>query len=76
PPVAADLAPVLVAQSPARGAAMQPDDPIELIFDRPMNQAATAAALTVGPGIAGMVSWPDARTLRFTPDQPLQRAEL
>lgn len=69
----AQAAPTLIARSPAQGEALAPGAPIELVFDRAMDQASVAAALSVA-GVTGAVSWPDARTARFTPATSLQRA--
>lgn len=69
-------APIVLSRSPARGEALRPDGAIELVFDRPMDQPSVAAALSVSPAVPGSVQWADARTLRFTPSQPLPRASL
>ncbi len=66
-------APILVARSPEPGQALDPGAPVELVFDRPMDRASVAAALTVA-GVSGTVEWPDARTVRFVPGAPLKRA--
>lgn len=66
-------APILVARSPEPGQALDPGAPVELVFDRPMDRASVAAALTVA-GVTGTVEWPDARTVRFVPAAPLKRA--
>ncbi|MCS6839257.1 MAG: Ig-like domain-containing protein, partial [Roseiflexus sp.] len=66
-------APILVARSPEPGQALDPGAPVELVFDRPMDRASVAAALTVA-GVDGAVEWPDARTVRFVPAAPLKRA--
>jgi uncharacterized protein YfaS (alpha-2-macroglobulin family) len=74
-PAALDsLTPMLVERTPARGASLAPDGTIELVFDRAMDQASVQAALSIGPNVNGAISWPNPRTLRFQPDQPLQRA--
>jgi len=73
PPPPQRAAPVLVARSPERGEALDPSAPIDLVFDRPMDQASVVAALSVA-GVAGTVTWPDARTARFVPAATLQRA--
>lgn len=66
-------APILIARSPEPGQALDPGAPIELIFDRPMDRTSVATALTIS-GVTGAIEWPDARTLRFVPSAPLQRA--
>jgi uncharacterized protein YfaS (alpha-2-macroglobulin family) len=66
-------APTLVARSPEPGQALDPGAPVELVFDRPMDRASVAAALTVA-GVTGVVEWPNARTVRFVPGAPLKRA--
>ncbi len=76
-PVAPTLSniPHLVAQSPQAGERLPLKPRIELTFDRSMDSAATEAALTFAPmegeSIPGTISWPDPRTLRFTPDVEL-----
>ncbi len=81
-PVAADtVSPIIVQRIPRRGEELRPDGVIELTFDRAMNQAATAAAFSLQSAeaqprrIEGQISWPDpqGRTMRFTPNQPLDR---
>ncbi|MFQ3683935.1 Ig-like domain-containing protein [Roseiflexus sp.] len=69
----AQAAPILVARSPAPGQALDPGEPVELVFDRPMDRSSVAAALTIA-GVTGAVEWPDARTVRFVPAAPLRRA--
>jgi alpha-2-macroglobulin len=70
------VSPVVVQRTPARGEELPPDGAIELVFDRPMDQGSVAAALSLSPGVAGAFEWPDARTVRFRPQQPLGRAAL
>jgi len=71
-------APHLVAQSPQAGERLPLKPRIELTFDRPMDTAATEAALTFAPlegeSLPGTITWPDSRTLRFTPDVELAAA--
>ncbi len=69
----AQAAPILVARSPAPGQALDPGEPVELVFDRPMDRSSVAAALSV-VGVTGALEWPDARTVRFVPAAPLRRA--
>ena len=76
------VSPVVVHRFPRRGEELPPDGAIELIFDRAMDQAATAGAFTLQSAeaqpqaIAGQLTWPDERTLRFAPAQPLERAAV
>ena len=73
PPPPDRAAPILVARSPEPGQALDPGAPIELVFDRPMDRASVAAALNIA-GVTGAIEWPNARTVRFVPSTPLQRA--
>ncbi|MCK6626652.1 MAG: Ig-like domain-containing protein [Anaerolineae bacterium] len=82
-PVAADtVSPIIVQRFPRRGEELPPNGSIELTFDRAMDQAATAGAFTLQVAadqpqkIDGQTTWPDARTMRFTPSQPLDRATV
>lgn len=76
-PVPADqVSPVVLQRTPARGEELPPDGAVELVFDRPMDQQSVKAALSLSPGVAGSLEWPDARTARFRPAQPLARAAL
>lgn len=76
------VSPIIVQRFPRRGEAMPPDGSIELVFDRPMDQTSTANAFTVQTAagqpqpVPGQFSWANARTLRFTPAQPLERAAV
>jgi hypothetical protein len=64
------LPPQVISQQPALGQELPPDGSLEIEFDQPMDQAATAAAWQVlgpdGEAVAGQVTWLDASTLRFT----------
>ncbi|MCX6018641.1 MAG: Ig-like domain-containing protein [Chloroflexi bacterium] len=64
--------PVLVARSPELGERLAPDGVLELTFDRAMDPA-SEAALKIQPALPGAFSWPNARTLRFTPTKPWPR---
>jgi hypothetical protein len=73
-PVAANtVSPIIVQRFPRRGEELKPDGAIELVFDRAMDQAATAGAFTLQLAadqprpIEGQIAWPDERTLRFSP---------
>ena len=76
-PVPADmLAPVLIQRSPKRGERLAPDGAIELVFDKPMDQAAVAKALRVEragttDAVAGDLAWADERTAVFSPKASL-----
>lgn len=59
--------PPILAALP-RGNAANPLDPISVRFDRPMDEAATAAALVITPETPGQISWQET-TLIFTPDE-------
>ncbi len=78
-PVPADmLSPIVIQRSPKRGESLKPDAAIEIVFDKPMNQAAVASAFTLqrageGTPVKGELSWADARTLRFKPAEALPR---
>jgi hypothetical protein len=82
PVAAGTISPIIVQRSPRRGEELKPGGVIELIFDRAMERAVTAQAFTLQSAAAqprqveGVISWPDPRTLRFTPNQPLQRATV
>ncbi len=82
-PVAANtVSPIVVQRTPRRGEELKPGGVIELVFDRPMNRTATADAFTLQTAeqqprqIEGTINWsdPQGRTMRFTPNQPLERA--
>lgn len=78
-PVPADmLSPIIIQRSPKRGESLKPDDVIEIVFDKPMNQSAVASAFTLqlagaNAPVKGELSWTDARTLRFQPAEALPR---
>ena len=59
---------------------VSPKGPIQVTFDRPMDKPATEAAWSVvapdGKPVAGSLSWSAARTLLFTPSQPLQNGAV
>ncbi|MDJ0754561.1 MAG: Ig-like domain-containing protein [Ardenticatenaceae bacterium] len=65
------LYPRLLGQNPASGAELAPGEAIELYFDQPMDVESTTAALSVtneeGETVAGEISWPQPRILRFKP---------
>ena len=69
-------APALIGQNPAAGEEAALDGLFELYFDQPMDAAATTAAWQVvdaaGEPVAGEVSWPQPRILRFKPARALK----
>ncbi|MCB9079157.1 MAG: Ig-like domain-containing protein, partial [Anaerolineaceae bacterium] len=73
------VSPVIVQRFPRRGEELAADGTIELIFDRAMDQDATADAFTLQTAadqpqeIEGDITWPDERTMQFTPVQPLDQ---
>ncbi len=68
-------APHLLEHRPASGERLALDGFIELVFDRPMNPRTTESAFawsdSNGLSIAGTITWPDSRTLRFQPSRRL-----
>ncbi|MCJ7823273.1 MAG: Ig-like domain-containing protein, partial [Anaerolineales bacterium] len=80
-PVADDGAPLppqVVEQHPAIGQGLSISGEIELIFNLAMDDSSTRSAWRMigpdGEAIPGTISWPNARTLLFKADQPLQMA--
>ncbi len=80
-PVADDGAPLppqVVEQRPASGQELPISGEIELIFNQAMDDSSARSAWRMmgpdGEAIPGTISWPNSRTLRFKPDQPLQMA--
>lgn len=75
----AALAPQVVEQQPAGGSEMALNGEISLTFDQPMDEDKTSAALVItgpdGGALAGKVSWPSAKKMVFTPDQPFKSGE-
>jgi hypothetical protein len=78
-PVPADmLSPIIIQRSPKRGESLKPDDAIEIVFDKPMNESTVASAFTLqlageNTPVKGELSWADTRTLRFQPAEALPR---
>ncbi len=71
--------PMVIQRAPSRGEELSPDGVIELLFDRSMAQAVTGKAFSLQVAaskaeVKGQVAWPDGRTMRFKPNQPLERA--
>jgi hypothetical protein len=52
--------------APNYGSGAHPATPIEVTFDRPMDQSQVGSALHISPTTAGDLTW-DGNTLRFTP---------
>lgn len=76
------VSPIIAQRFPRRGEELPPDEAIELVFDRAMNQQAVADAFTLQSAeaqpkiIDGAFDWPNERTLRFTPARPLERSTV
>ncbi len=74
---AAGAPPVVVAYKPALGEEARPKDPVELTFDRPMDQVSVEQAFTLtgpdGAAVAGQFSWPGGNAVQFKPAQALQK---
>jgi uncharacterized protein YfaS (alpha-2-macroglobulin family) len=72
------LPPQVVEQHPAIGQGLSIRGEITLIFNQPMDESSTRNAWRMigplGETIPGTVTWTDARTLMFRPDQSLQMA--
>ncbi len=70
------LAPAVIGQNPALGEEAPLDGSFEVYFDQPMDEAATGTAVQVtdadGNPIAGELSWPQPRILRFKPTANLK----
>jgi len=73
-----DLPPAVVEDNLALGW-LEATQPIEVVFDQPMDPDATAGALIVtGPGgeaVEGLVRWPAPDRLEFRPAQPLENGQ-
>src|SRR3989338_4328806 len=68
------IAPTVAEYFPARGDELATDGLISVYFDAVMDQASAEAAFSIEPRVRGQFSWPDDRTLVFTPAQLLERA--
>ncbi|MCI0396839.1 MAG: Ig-like domain-containing protein [Chloroflexi bacterium] len=68
--------PKVIGRSPTAGEELAVDGAIEIYFDQPMDTERTTAAWQVfdeaGQVVAGDISFPQPRILRFKPDRPLQ----
>jgi alpha-2-macroglobulin len=73
--MAADPQPRVIGRNPAAAEELAPDGTIEIYFDQPMDGGRTAAAWELldpaGRAVAGQVTFPQPRILRFKPDRPL-----
>lgn len=67
------IPPRVIGTSPATAELLVLDDAIEIYFDQPMDEAETGRAIMVvdedGSEVAGEVSWPQPRILRFKPEK-------
>lgn len=70
------LPPSIIETEPAPGEALDPTGSISLYFDQTMDAATVEAAFSIEPSVEGELSWPDGRTLRFQPSEPLARAQF
>ncbi|MHB1318107.1 MAG: Ig-like domain-containing protein, partial [Anaerolineae bacterium] len=66
-------APKLIFSTPAPFEPQALGEPVELVFDQPMDQQSVIRAFDIEPGIGGELAWDDARTLRFTPAAAFDR---
>lgn len=70
--------PVLLDRSPVRGEALEPDKPLVLTFDQPMNRESVQQALAIsdaaGASISGTIEWQGDNVLAFKPAQQWERA--
>ncbi len=70
------LPPQVIDTLPGGGQPLALDGSIEVYFDQDMDSQASTSAWSLnasqGNTIPGEITWPDARTLRFTPTEPLQ----
>jgi uncharacterized protein YfaS (alpha-2-macroglobulin family) len=76
--VLGETGPRIIKQSPIAGQRLSLLPTLDLTFDREMNPDTASVAWSLrdssGAAVPGKVSWPDSRTLRFTPSTPLQPA--
>jgi uncharacterized protein YfaS (alpha-2-macroglobulin family) len=64
-------APLATSSSPERGqSGVLPRSPITLTFLTPMNPSTVERNISFEPQVSGQFSWPNKRTLVFTPAQP------
>ncbi|MCS6772644.1 MAG: Ig-like domain-containing protein, partial [Thermoflexales bacterium] len=71
--------PLVIDRLPARGEELQPDQPIEIVFDQPMDRRSVEQALQVrasdGTLVAGTLTWKSDSVVVFKPAQPWLQAE-
>ena len=65
--------PTVIQHTPATGEEMPLDLPVEIVFDRGMDQTRVEEAFGINPDTSGHFAWPNAQTLQFVPDQPFER---
>ncbi|MFQ5610797.1 MAG: Ig-like domain-containing protein [Anaerolineae bacterium] len=61
------LPPLVLRTSPEPGQEIGPTDPVEIVFDQPMDRASVAGALTLSPEVNGELTWVNDAVVRFTP---------
>lgn len=67
-------APGIAAYTPT-GAGVEATTPVTITFHQPMDQVSTQAAFSIAPTAAGAYSWPDDRTMVFTPTAALTKGQ-
>ncbi|HSH05403.1 MAG TPA: Ig-like domain-containing protein [Anaerolineae bacterium] len=74
--MSSELQPKVVGQLPAAGQEVDIEEAIEIYFDQPMDAEATGEAWSfvdmTGMPVAGEISWPQPRILRFKPSETLK----
>ncbi len=68
------LPPQVFDTVPLPGEELALDGTVTFFFDQPMDAASVEAAFRIEPEVAGTLNWPDASTLRFTPQGAFARA--
>ena len=58
------------------GADVDPATTIRIVFRQAMDQATTQAAFSMGPAVNGTHTWENEKTMVFTPEKPLSKAQL
>jgi uncharacterized protein YfaS (alpha-2-macroglobulin family) len=66
-----DLPPALVEVTPLPNSTIALDQTLTLYFNQAMDSGSVEAAIHFDPRTSGRFTWADARTLTFSPDQPL-----
>ncbi len=66
-------APRLAYRTPGTNQLLALNEPIELVFDQPMDQASVQQAFSIEPKIDGHLSWSNPHTLQFTPSETLSK---